>query len=138
MSCSGGEASVMADAAEGRRVRYRALTPEQARAVKATLGPLVSVANPVDYHTFIWADEAAMTATFSAMVAAGFDLNLLVLDFPRGDRSFDADWWPTLRVYETALKTWRAQGALVVRLPETPSEDTEADSRARGTTGTDS
>src|SRR3546814_6526504 len=26
MSCSGGEASVMADAAEGRRVRYRALT----------------------------------------------------------------------------------------------------------------
>src|SRR3546814_18290798 len=86
MSCSGGEASVMADAAEGRRVRYRALTPEQARTVKATLGPLVSVANPLDYHTFIWADEAAMTATFSAMVAAGFDLNLLVLDFPRGDR----------------------------------------------------
>src|SRR3546814_1069381 len=76
MSCSGGEASVMADAAEGRRVRYRALTPEQARTVKATLGPLVSVANPLDYHTFIWADEAAMTATFSAMVAAGFDLNL--------------------------------------------------------------
>src|SRR3546814_12478043 len=71
MSCSGGEASVMADAAEGRRVRYRALTPEQARAVKATLGPLVSVANPLDYHTFISADGAAITATFPALACAG-------------------------------------------------------------------
>src|SRR3546814_9734003 len=71
MSCSGGEASVMADAAEGRRVTYRALTAGQASAVKATLGPLVTVANPLDYHTFIWANEPAMTATFAAMVAAG-------------------------------------------------------------------
>lgn len=132
MSCSGGEASVMADAAEGRRVRYRALTPDQARTVKATLGPLVSVANPLDYHTFIWADEAAMTATFSAMVAAGFDLNLLVLDFPRGDRCSDADWWPTLRAYETALKSRKAQGAIVASLPENLSEDQAADLLARG------
>src|SRR3546814_15313510 len=57
MSCSGGEASVMADAAEGRRVTYRALTAGPARAVKATLGPLVTVANPLDYHTFTWANE---------------------------------------------------------------------------------
>src|SRR3546814_254536 len=105
MSCSGGEASVMADAAEGRRVTYRALTAGQARAVKATLGPLVTVANPLDYHTFIWANEPAMTATFAAMVAAGFDLNLLVLDFPRADRCSDADWWPTVRAFEAALKT---------------------------------
>src|SRR3546814_7746353 len=83
MSCSGGEASVMADAAEGRRVTYRALTAGQARAVKATLGPLATVANPLDYHNFIWAHEPAMTATFAARVAAGFDLNLLFLDFPR-------------------------------------------------------
>src|SRR3546814_17998071 len=41
MSCSGGEASVMADAAEGRRVTYSALPAGQASAGKAPLGQLV-------------------------------------------------------------------------------------------------
>ena len=123
MSCSGGEASVMADAAEGRRVSFRALTPAQIKPVKATLGPLVTVANPLDYHTFIWGDEPAMTATFAAMVGIGFDLNLLVLDFPRGDRCSDAEWWPTLRAFAAALKTHNAKGAVVASLPENLSED---------------
>ena len=132
MSCSGGEASVMADAAEGRRVNYRALTPDQAKAVKATLGPLVTVANPLDYHTFIWADEAAMTATFSAMAGAGFDLNLLVLDFPRGDRCSDSEWLPTLNAFEAALKSQNAKGAIVASLPENLSEAQADDILARG------
>ena len=132
MSCSGGEASVMADSAEGRRIHYRALAPEQAKAVKATLGPLVTVANPLDYHTFIWADEPAMTATFTAMVGAGFDLNLLVLDFPRGDRCADTDWWATLRAFEAALKAHKAKGAVVASLPENISEVQAADLLARG------
>ncbi len=132
MSCSGGEASVMADAAEGRRVTYRALTPDQTRAVKATLGPLVTVANPLDYHTFIWADVPAMTATFSAMVAAGFDLNLLVLDFPRGDRCSDAEWRPTLEAFEAALKSQNAKGAIVASLPENLSEAQAGDILRRG------
>ncbi|MEQ9609330.1 MAG: CoA-binding protein, partial [Kiloniellaceae bacterium] len=132
MSCSGGEASVMADSAEGRRVFYRALTSAQTRAVKATLGPLVTVANPLDYHTFIWADEPAMTATFTAMAGAGFDLNLLVLDFPRGDRCADTDWWTTLRAFEAALKAHGAKGAVVASLPENISEAQAADLLARG------
>ena len=51
-----------------------------------------------------------MTATFTAMVSGGFDLNLLVLDFPRPDRCSDADWWATLRAFEAALKANKAQG----------------------------
>src|SRR3546814_11711994 len=84
----------------------------------ATLGPLVTVANPLDYHTFIWANEPAMTATFAAMVAAGFDLNLLVLDFPRAERCSEADWWPTVRPFLAALKTIGARGHIVTCLPE--------------------
>ncbi len=122
MSCSGGEASVMADSTAGRSVQFRDLTQEQTDRVKATLGPLVTVSNPLDYHTFIWADEPAMTATFSAMVGAGFDLNLLVLDFPRDDRCSNAAWWPTVRAFEAALKAHKAKGAIVASLPENLSE----------------
>jgi len=123
MSCSGGEASIMADAAEGRRVKFPKLDPAHAERVRATLGPLVAIANPLDYHTFIWNNEPAMAATFTAMVSGGFDLNLLVLDFPRGDRCSDADWWPTVNAFQTALKSDEARGAIVASMPENLPEE---------------
>jgi len=118
MSCSGGEASVMADSAEGRRVRFPALLPEHKARLAEALGPLVAVANPLDYNTYIWNNEPAMTAAFSAMVSGGFDLNMLVLDFPRTDRCSDADWWPTVNAFETALKANSARGAIVASMGE--------------------
>ncbi len=118
MSCSGGEASVMADSAEGRSVRFPALTETHRTAVKATLGPLVAVANPLDYHTFIWNNEPALTETFTAMAGGGFALNMLVLDFPRNDRCSDADWWPTVNAFEAALKRNAARGAIVASMTE--------------------
>lgn len=132
MSCSGGEASVMADSAEGRRLRFPALTPEHYARIKSTLGAFVAVANPLDYHTFIWNDEPAMTATFTAMASGGFDLNMLVLDFPRNDRCSDADWWPTVRAFEAALKANGAHGAVVASMSENLTEEHAADLFARG------
>jgi acetate---CoA ligase (ADP-forming) len=132
MSCSGGEASVMADAADGRAVTFPPLTLAHRAEIKETLGPLVAVANPLDYHTFIWNDEPAMTATFAAMVSGGFDLNMLVLDFPRTDRCSDADWWPTVRAFEAALKANSARGAIVASIAENLPEETADDLFARG------
>ena len=132
MSCSGGEASVMADSAEGRGVGFPALTEKHRAKVKSTLGPLVAVANPLDYHTFIWNNEPALTATFTAMVSGGFDLNMLVLDFPRGDRCSDADWWPTVNAFEAALKTNKARGAIVASMTENLPEDHATELLRRG------
>ncbi|MEO9613551.1 MAG: acetate--CoA ligase family protein [Nitratireductor sp.] len=132
MSCSGGEASVMADAAEGRPVGFPPLAEPHRKRVKQTLGPLVAVANPLDYHTFIWNDREAMTTTFSAMIAGGFDLNMLVLDFPRRDRCADEDWWPTVDAFATALAANAASGAIVASLPENLPEDYCASLLARG------
>ncbi|MCV0394010.1 MAG: acetate--CoA ligase family protein [Rhizobiaceae bacterium] len=118
MSCSGGEASLMADAAEGRLTRFPPLGDQHRSRVRQTLGSLVAVANPLDYHTFIWNDLPAMTATFSAMVAGGFDLNLLVLDYPRSDRCSDADWAPAVDAFDKALRMNSAKGAIVASMPE--------------------
>lgn len=123
MSCSGGEASVMADTAEGRCVGFPLLTAAHRARVKESLGPLVAVANPLDYNTFIWNDQPAMTATFSAMASGGFDLNFLVLDFPRTDRCSDADWWTTVNAFEAALKANNAKGAIVASMLENLPEE---------------
>ncbi|MBW8724239.1 MAG: acetate--CoA ligase family protein [Inquilinus limosus] len=123
MSCSGGEAALIADAALGTGLRFRPLDAAQAARVAATVSALVTVSNPFDYHTFIWADAPAMTETFSAMMAAEFDLTLLVLDLPRGDRCSDADWVPSLAALVAASQRTGRQAALVASMPEGLPED---------------
>jgi acyl-CoA synthetase (NDP forming) len=133
MSCSGGEASVMADAAEGRRsVSFPALAEAHRARVGKALGPLVAVANPLDYNTFIWNDQPAMTDAFGAFVSGGFDLNMLVLDFPRLDRCSDADWWTAVAAFEAALQTNGAKGAVVASMLENLPEAHAADLVRRG------
>lgn len=101
-SCSGGEASLIADLAE----RHGLETPDFPAAVQAdleaVLGPLVSVANPLDYHTHIWGDGAAQTACFAGMLKAGFDASLLALDYPRSDLCDEGDWDTTLDAFVAA------------------------------------
>ena len=127
MSCSGGEASVMADTAVGRGVHFPPLEVAHKVRVQDTLGPLVAVANPLDYNTYIWAKEEELTATFGAMASGGFGLNLLVLDFPRTDRCSDADWWITVDAFDKALKENDARGAIVASMGENLPEGHSAE-----------
>ena len=132
LSCSGGEAALIADAARGRRVRFRPLRGAERAAVKATLGDLVAVANPLDYHTFIWGDEARLTRAFGAMLGLGFDLGLLVLDFPRDDRCDAATWQPTLAAIKTAARVSGTPTGVVATLPENLPEAVALELRDAG------
>jgi acyl-CoA synthetase (NDP forming) len=127
ISCSGGEASIMADAAVGRKIRYRPLDTGERAQVKATLSDLVTVANPLDYHTFVWAKEDGMAATFAAMIGCGFDLTMLVLDFPRSDRCSDADWTIAVRAIAHAAAATGGRTAVVASLPENMPEGRAAE-----------
>ena len=132
LSCSGGEAGLMADAVADTRLTLPPLTPEQAAAVAATTHPLVTVANPFDYHTFSWGDEAALRTTFAAFANGGFDANVLVLDFPRDDRCDDADWQVTAQAFEQALRDADAKGAVLATLAENMPEGWAQALLARG------
>ena len=126
MCCSGGEASVLADAIEDTALTFPDLAPEHTAAVGATVHPLVNVANPLDYHTFDWGDEAALAETFTAFARGGFDANMLVLDFPRTDRCDDAHWWLAVRAFERAMDSHRTRGVIAATLGENLPEETAA------------
>ncbi len=132
LSCSGGEASLMADTALGRGVVYPALNVPQARDLRAALGPKVALANPLDYHTYIWADRAAMTASFSAMMDPSLSLGIVVLDFPRADRCNPEQWDIVIDAVADAQAARGVPMAIVASLPETMPEDVAARIMARG------
>jgi acyl-CoA synthetase (NDP forming) len=52
MSCSGGEASIIADSAARHKVYFPDLEDSQKAPIEDALGPLVTVANPLDYQTY--------------------------------------------------------------------------------------
>lgn len=118
MSCSGGEAALIADRAAGRRLTLPALSRAQHAAVAATLSPLVTVSNPLDYHTFAWADRAALEAIFGAVLGCGFDLTALILDFPREDRCDGGDWAIAADALVAACRATGRRAAVIASLPE--------------------
>ena len=123
MSCSGGEASLMADTAEGTKITYPPLGDQQRQALRATLGPLVALSNPLDYHTFIWGKEDAMAATFAAMMSPDVSLGLVVLDFPRPDRCTHPDWDLVCNAVARAQSETGQPIAIVSSLVENLPED---------------
>jgi acyl-CoA synthetase (NDP forming) len=132
LSCSGGEAALMADSAVGRSVTFPPIEAEHSASLRQALGPLIAIANPLDYNTFIWGDLPALTATMTAMTAGGYDLNMLVLDFPRGDLCSDASWWPSAEAFAAALKANNARGAIVSTMGENLPEGAACELFRRG------
>jgi acyl-CoA synthetase (NDP forming) len=132
MSCSGGEASLMADCAIGHNVHFPELTKNQSKNLRKALGPMVKLANPLDYHTYIWGDLDAMTATFTAMMEPHLALGMLILDFPREDRCDLAAWNGVIEAVEHAGLASGRPMAIVVSLPENMPEQVAVDLIAKG------
>lgn len=125
MSCSGGEASVIADRAESLDVEFPDFEADQAQRIGATLSEFVSISNPLDYHTFIWGDEERLVDCFTAVLDGPSDAAMLVLDFPREGLD-DSSWWPTLRAFGTASRATGTPGLVVGTMAENVPTSVEA------------
>ncbi|WP_289150606.1 acetate--CoA ligase family protein [uncultured Salipiger sp.] len=133
-SCSGGEASLMADIGEIAGVTYPGLNDAQSSGLRTALGPKVALANPLDYNTYIWGNEEALTATFTALCEPGADLGLgcVVVDYPRRDR-FDApDYDQVLRAIARTREATGTPMAMVSLLAEGLSETVAEKALAMG------
>ncbi len=132
MSCSGGEAGLMADDAARAGLVCPPLTQDQHYDLRAALGPKVALANPLDYHTYIWGDLTAITCTFTAMMAPHLAIGVVVLDFPRADRCDGAAWTIVVDAVATTIETTGRPMAILSSLPETMPETAAQAMIARG------
>ena len=122
LSCSGGEASLIADMSECTNLKFDPFPDEQTARIEATLTELVHVANPFDYHTFMWGDRPAMTATFSETMRGDHDATLLLLDAPPREDHDASSWLVAAEAFADAAKATGRRGICVATLPECFSE----------------
>jgi len=132
MSCSGGEASLVADSAQSRKIHFPELSDDEKQRIQQALGPMVTVNNPLDYHTYIWGDQQKMQQAYSAMMAADHDLTILILDFPSEKRCATDDWEVALYAFEEAVKETGANAVLTASLSDNIPETVVAELMQKG------
>lgn len=132
LSCSGGEASLVADLSETTSLTFSPFPDDQRSRIEATLTELVSVANPFDYHTFMWGDRAAMSATFGETMDGPHDATMLVLDAPPGSDQDPSTWITAAEAFADAADRTRRRGVVVATMPECLSPEVRSSISARG------
>ncbi|MEL7132116.1 MAG: acetate--CoA ligase family protein [Pseudomonadota bacterium] len=121
ISCSGGEASLIADMALETGLHFPELTKAQTERLRSVLGPMVALANPLDYQTYIWRDTERMAQTWAAMTGENIGVTMSIVDYPLTDA---ADWACATDAALQARHTSQAPIAVAASLPELMPQDT--------------
>ncbi len=117
LSCSGGEASLVADLAEDLGIAMPDLSAAQVAGLRAQLPGFVTVGNPLDYNTSIWGDRAAQERCFATVMREGFDAVALLLDYPCAGLDTEA-YDASLEAFAAAAAGSPALGILIASFPE--------------------
>ena len=134
LSCSGGEASLVADLAEAGPLVFEPFAEEHRARVERTLTELVTVSNPFDYHTFMWGDRTAMAGCFTAVLDGPHDVTMLVLDAPPTPESDPAPWHIAADALADAADCTGRRAVVVATLSECINEPFREHLLARGLT----
>ena len=127
LSCSGGEASLVADLAQEYGVQFPPLGKENISELRLVLGEMVALSNPLDYHTYIWGNINAMASTVLAMMRGHEGLTIIIVDFPRNDNCDPSAWDCVIVAAKKAQKVENKPLALVSTLPENIPENISDD-----------
>ena len=133
LSCSGGEATLIADAAEGHSAKLHSFTSGEIAKIGATTHPLVQICNPFDYHTFDWLKPQRLKATFEEVMKSGQELSILLIDIPHDDRCPTNEWLDVIEAWKSAATEIGAKTAVLSTLPEGMPEQIADDLMAFGT-----
>ena len=129
--CSGGEAGLVADLAEGGDLNFPDLSSPQKVALRDVLGPMVTLTNPLDYQTFIWGDLEKTTTVFAETLRC-YDAGMFLIDPPRRDRCDPTSFEPALQAIAAASRKTGKPAFPVASLPENIDEARAAHMIAAG------
>lgn len=132
LSCSGGEAALMADSAEGRGVELPEFDEESRERIAATVNRLVTISNPFDYHMFDWLHPERLHRTHCEVMRHEHDLTALVIDYPKDEIGQSAYWDDAVDAFVRASEVTGRRAAVIATLPECMPESRACALMARG------
>jgi acyl-CoA synthetase (NDP forming) len=104
LSCSGGEAALIADAVAAVNLDMKPFSEAQTEELVAMFPDFVTVSNPFDYNTSIWGDRAALEKCFTISMQGDHDAALLIYDHPTVVSNEVDEWLTTLDAFVAAHK----------------------------------
>jgi acyl-CoA synthetase (NDP forming) len=108
LSCSGGEAALMADLADSVGLDMKPFSATQLAELTGQFGYYVTVSNPFDYNTSIWGDGVAQQRCFTSALSGDHDAAFLIYDHPTIDGEEVAaevqEWFVALDAFIAAHK----------------------------------
>jgi acetate---CoA ligase (ADP-forming) len=122
LSCSGGEASLVADHSANGPLVFDAFTDDHRKRIEATLTELVAVSNPLDYHTFMWGDREAMATCFTAVMDGPQDATMLLLDSPAAADNDPTAWYTAADALADAVDRTGGRAVVIATLAESSDE----------------
>lgn len=132
LSCSGGEASLVADHGEGTTLQFEPFSADHQAAIEKTVTELVSVSNPFDYQTFMWGDRTAMARTFTAVMDGPQDATMLLLDGPNTTENDPSSWYLAADSFADAVAATGGRAVVVATIAECVDESFRAHLAKRG------
>jgi len=118
LSCSGGEAAVIADAAAEFDIEMKPFSDAQTKKLAGQFPNYVTVSNPFDYNTSIWGDRAEMERCFTTSMEGEHDAAVLVYDHPTVASDEVDEWATTLDAFIAAHKATGMPAFVVCTISE--------------------
>jgi acetyl-CoA synthetase len=122
LGASGGDMAMTADVSRELAIDFAPLPQSSAGALRDLLGSRVTVANPLDIHTYLWFDPPALKKVFGEIFRAGYDAAGFMLDCPPPEQADTSSFDAVIDAYIAAAQGSATQVALLSSLPETMSE----------------
>jgi acetyl-CoA synthetase len=121
MGASGGDMAMTADVARTLDLDFAPIPAEHAVTLQALLTERVTVANPLDIHTYLWFDPPALERVFATAMRAGYDAVGFMLDLPPEGKADASAFDAAIDAYIRASHGAPSRVALISSLPETLS-----------------
>ena len=124
MGASGGDMAMTADVARNLPLQFSDVPPQSAAGLSAILSDRVTIANPLDIHTYLWFDPPALQKAFALTLRSGYDAVGFMLDNPPEAKADTSAFAVVIDAFIAAAQGAPSRAALIASLPETISPGT--------------
>ncbi len=132
LGASGGDMAMTADAARNLGLHFPDIPGSHVARLREILSERVTIANPFDFHTYIWFDLPKLHALFSEVTRSGYDAVGFMVDCPPPEQTDPKSYYEAITQFVQAAQGAPARGCVVAALPESMAAATRAECLANG------